>query len=251
MAFEKIIIKSDPYTFIAQKTEIFTFILCCVQNCSQYKEIRTMNKHISAAHSPISDDQLKNLHSFCTRKTANRNKWHKNNLYRKKEKKTIIHIREKRRRDALAKNPNVEKILEERLKKMADDRKYPPTLDQKKIHTLEKQLTKVKEKNKSLSKKYTKLDNFNNKVIENYQSLSDMYKKLKNENDDVNEQFVILSKKAICHNKKQMEEIEFSLHPICAVGEIKSGIAPIKSEHKNLEHSQTSHKHKQVKIHRK
>ena len=41
---------------------------------------------------------------------------------------------------------------------------------------------------------------------------------------------------------KQMEEIEFSLHPICVVGEIKSGRAPIKSEHKNLEHSQTSHK---------
>ena len=39
-----------------------------------------------------------------------------------------------------------------------------------------------------------------------------------------------------------MEEIEFSLHPICVVGEIKSGRAPIKSEHKNLEHSQTSHK---------
>ena len=50
-------------------------------------------------------------------------------------------------------------------------------------------------------------------------------------------------------NIKQMEEIEFSLHPICVVGEIKSGRAPIKSEHKNLEHSQTSHK--QVKIHRK
>ena len=50
-------------------------------------------------------------------------------------------------------------------------------------------------------------------------------------------------------NIKQMEKIEFSLHPICVVGEIKSGRAPIKSEHKNLEHSQTSHK--QVKIHRK
>ena len=50
-------------------------------------------------------------------------------------------------------------------------------------------------------------------------------------------------------NMKQMEEIEFSLHPICVVGEIKSGRAPIKSEHKNLEHSQTSHK--QVKIQRK
>ena len=50
-------------------------------------------------------------------------------------------------------------------------------------------------------------------------------------------------------NIKQIEEIEFSLHPICVVGEIKSGRAPIKSEHKNLEHSQTSHK--QVKIHRK
>ena len=48
---------------------------------------------------------------------------------------------------------------------------------------------------------------------------------------------------------KQMEEIEFSLHPICVVGEIKSGRAPIKSEHKNLEHSQTSHK--PVKIQRK
>ena len=50
-------------------------------------------------------------------------------------------------------------------------------------------------------------------------------------------------------NMKQMEEIEFSLHPICVVGEIKSGRAPIKSEHKNLEHSQTSHK--PVKIQRK
>ena len=48
---------------------------------------------------------------------------------------------------------------------------------------------------------------------------------------------------------EQLEEIEFSLHPICVVGEIKSGRVPIKSEHKNLEHSQTSHK--QVKIQRK